>query len=158
MESGIDVGRMDRFFKLMSSVVTLVANGRRSIAKVCDALQKIVNERGFELYRFGRQKTGGYETGFAIERHLVETGLIDRCLSLEDEIVKVWRADPATYPEEFKDKGVVLWKSIRTSGDYRHVACLVWRGERVVVLWTWLEFVFYGYDPAVLASSLPLVP
>lgn len=153
MESGINVRQFDRFFKLVSSVVTLVTNGKRSITHVCDALQKIVSEKGYELYLAPGQKNGGWVKGFDLEKYLQEEKLIERAFSLEDELVKGWLANPATYPEEFGKKAIFLWKSTRTTGSDRGVAYLYWSGGRVVVRWRWLEGDWDGDNPALLASS-----
>jgi len=91
--------------------------------------------------------------GFDLEKYLEESGLIKRCLSLEDEVVKGWLANPATYPEEFKKKAVFLWKSKRTSCGDRNVACLYWRVDRVFVRWRWLGRDWFGADPTLLAGS-----
>ena len=88
-----------------------------------------------------------------LEKHLIEEKLIDRAFSLEDELVKSWLENPASYPEEFKNKAIFLWKSQRASGDFRLVAYLCWGGERVVVYWFWLGDRWSGVDPALLASS-----
>ena len=114
---------------------------------------KGVESRNFELYLHEQQKSSEGMLGYDLERHLEETGLINRTLSLESELVKGWLADPSTYPEEFKDKAVFLWKSRRDSGDGRRVACLHWCAGRVVVFWLWLGYRWYGRGPALLASS-----
>ena len=64
----------------------------------------------FELYLVPGQDAGRM-SGFDIAKHLEETGLINRAFSLEDDLIKGWIADPATYPEELKTKAVFLWKS-----------------------------------------------
>lgn len=152
MSSG---NQFERLFKLWATVAKLVVDGKRNATKVADMLQSIVDEAqpAYELYLFGKQKTGGDETGFTIEEHLTETKLIDRCFSLEDELVKDWIANPATYPEEFKGKAIVLWKSIRTTGSNREVACLYGGDDRVIVVWRWLGGRWRGNNPALLASS-----
>lgn len=121
---------------------------------LADALRKaLASASVLELYIFGKQKTGGYEIGFDLEKHLEETKLINRAFSLDDELVKGWIADPSTYPEEFKGKAIFLWKSKRASGDNRRVAYLAWGGEHVVVDWYWLGRRWDGSNPALLASS-----
>lgn len=107
----------------------------------------------FEFYLHEKQKNGGWIKGFDLENHLEETKLIDRCLSLDDELVKGWLANPSSYPEEFKGKAVFLWKSKRSSGDSRRVAFLYWRDDRVIVYWRWLGRWWSGDYPALLASS-----
>ena len=78
---------------------------------------------------------------------------VDRTMGLEDEGVKGWLADPSTYPEEFKNKAVFLWKSQRSSGDRRTIACLFWNGDRAVVDWSWFGDRLYGNSPVLLVSS-----
>ena len=104
------------------------------------------------LYVWNKQKESPYPTGFEMEQHLKDEGLLDQCLSLEDEIVKGWIAKPKTYPEEYKGVYPYLWKSMRTSGSDR-VAYLFWDGGRVVVRWYWLGDRWLGDNPALLASS-----
>lgn len=106
-----------------------------------------------ELYLWDKQKSNEYSTGFEVETHLKETGLIERCLSLEDEIVKEWIKNPKTYPEEYKKVYPYLWKSTGGRRGFRRVACLDWYDARVVVNWHWLDSWWYGSDPALLASS-----
>lgn len=115
--------------------------------------QALLPPVAFELYLHDKQKNGGWIKGFDLEKHLEETKLIDRCFSLEDELVRGWLANPSTYPEEFKGKAIFLWKSRRTSGDLRLVAYLLWNDGHVIVIWRWLEDGWYGSDPALLASS-----
>ena len=108
---------------------------------------------GFELCLAPGQENGGWMKGFDLEKHLQETKLIDRALHLDDELVKGWLANPATYPEKFKGKAIFLWKSQRTTGSDRGVAYLYWDDDRVVVDWGWLGDDWSGDDPALLASS-----
>lgn len=107
----------------------------------------------FELYLHWKQSSGDGMIGSDLEKHLEETGLVDRAFSLENEVVKGWIANPSTYPEEFKDKAVFLWKSKRASGDDRSVAYLIWDDRHVIVRWRWLEGGWHGNHPALLASS-----
>lgn len=105
----------------------------------------------FELYLHDKQKNGGRINGFDLENYLKETGLINRALSLEDELVKGWLENPRTYPEELKGKAVFLWKSTQDSDGNRGVACLCWLDGRVVVRWGWLVVDWDGSRPALLA-------
>jgi hypothetical protein len=110
-------------------------------------------KRKFCLYRFGKQKIGGKERGPDIEAHLKKTKRIKRALSLESQEAKGWIANPATYPEEFKgEAAVILWGSTRDLVDGRLVAYLLWVVDRVIVLWFWIDDVFGGSYPAVLAN------
>src|SRR3989344_1209014 len=136
MSSG---NQFERLFKLWATVTKLVIDGKRSAAKVADTLQSIVDEQlPSKLYLAPGQQNGGVMVGFDLEKHLQEEKLIERAYTLEDELVKSWLENPASYPEEFKNKAIFLWKSQRASGDYREVACLCWHGGRVVVHWRWL--------------------
>ena len=89
----------------------------------------------FELYLVPGQDAGRM-SGFDIAKHLEETGLINRAFSLEDDLIKGWIADPATYPEELKTKAVFLWKS-QQHPSYPHnkdnVFSLHWYGGPNVV-------------------------
>ena len=107
----------------------------------------------FELYLAPAQQNGGSIKGFDLEEHLKKMKLIDRTMSLEDEVVKGWLVDPTSYPKEFKGKAVFLWKSQRTSGRNRDVAYLIWLDDRVVVNWDWQGNGWFGVSPVLLASS-----
>lgn len=122
---------------------------------LADVLRKALAP-AFRLYLAPAQQNGGMIKGFNLEQHLQETKLIDRCFSLENEVVKGWLTDPSTYPEEFKGKAIFLWKSTQASGDDRSVAYLVWDGEGVVVGWDWLVDDWDSDRPALLASSSAL--
>lgn len=106
----------------------------------------------FDLYLFGRQNSGGFEVGFDIQKHLIVTGLMTRTLSLEDQVVKDWISNPGSYPKEFRDKTVVLWKSKRTSGLNLEVAGLCWSAGCVVVRWRWLGDWWRSHDPALFEN------
>ncbi len=106
----------------------------------------------FELYLHDRQKNGGGIRGYDLEAHLKETGLIDRCFSLEDEAVMGWLANPSTYPEEFKGKLVYLWKSAGGRDDDRSAPHLRWVVGRLVMRWGWLGIDWHDFEPALLAS------
>ena len=108
---------------------------------------------GYELYLSPIQRGGGSVKGFDLETHLKNEKLLDRTFSLDDEVVKGWLADPATYPEEFKGKAIFLWKSLRDSGDDRSVAYLFWDDDRVVSYWYWLVNWWSDNYPVLLASS-----
>jgi len=117
---------------------------------------KLVRPSGlkFELYFHPKQKEqGGWVGGFEFDKHLRETSRFECTRSLEDEEVKGWLENPETYPEEYRNKAIFLWKSLRDSGDVRYVAYLVWFSGRVFVRWRWLEGGWCGYDPVLLASS-----
>ena len=117
---------------------------------LADVLRKALAP-SYELYLAPGQQNGAWMKGLDLEKYLEEMRLIERCFSLDDELVKGWIADPATYPDEFKGKAIFLWKSKRLSGSRRDVACLCWDGDRVVVGWDWLELGWRGNDPALLA-------
>ena len=123
----------------------------------------------FELYL--HDSVIGYRgpvciSGHELKKHIKETGLIDRCFSLEDELVQGWIANPSTYPEELRKQAVCLWKSVRISGGYRSVPCIVyvpgrWNGEGVGNGNEWivahlnihfhqLDVMFSSFHPALL--------
>lgn len=148
--------QLERLFKLQTQVNKLVLEGKRTPKSVADALQAILVEQSaspkFELYLFGKQKTGGWERGHDIEVHLNETGLINRCLSKDDDVVQGWLANPETYPKEFKDKVVFLWKSVDIRDGLRKAPYLAWRGGRVALYWYLLDYDWRGCYPAVLVK------
>ncbi|MDO8471201.1 MAG: hypothetical protein Q7S49_01175 [bacterium] len=108
----------------------------------------------FKLYLHERQKNGEWMQGYDLEKHLEESGLINRAFSLEDELVKGWLANPSSYPEEFKGESVFLWKSKkRFAFDARNVVYLYWVGKEVIPHLYWLEYSWLGHSPALLISS-----
>jgi len=125
---------------------------RAQLAQLIITRPKVVKSN-FTLYLHNKQKNGGWIKGFDLDTYLKEEGLLNRCFSLEDEVVKGWLADSSTYPEEFKGKAVFLWRSQRASGGDRNVACLIWSDGQVIVRWDWLGDDWHGYNPVLLASS-----
>ncbi len=105
------------------------------------------------LYLHEKQKTAPWISGYDLEAHLKKTGLIDRCFSLEDDLIKGWLANPSTYPEEFKGRWVNLWKSAQGRDGGRNVPCLSWDGGKVIVHWPWLSRDWGIHGPALLASA-----
>ena len=152
-----EVSVWKRIFDLWASIVKMVQNKARSPEWLANRLQTLVNEfvpMKFEHYFHPKQKEqGGWVGGFEFDKHLRETSRFECTRSLEDEEVKGWLENPETYPEEYRNKAIFLWKSLRDSGDVRYVAYLVWFSGRVFVRWRWLEGGWCGYDPVLLASS-----
>ncbi len=70
---------------------------------------------------------------------LLERGMINRSLHKDSEIVRHWIESPSTYPQEFKNKKLVLWKSVSNEGGVPIVPCLVWRGGEVIFEDLWLN-------------------
>jgi hypothetical protein len=150
----------ERVAKLQATVGKLLIDKKRHLKDLISILQDFVDnpkwvvrsDRGakFDLYFFGKQKIGGWERGRDVEAHLYETGRIKFCLSKDDEAVKSWISHPGTYPEEFREKAIFLWKSIENLHGRRGVACLYWVDGRVVVDWLSLENYFECNRPALL--------
>ena len=84
-------------------------------------------------------------SGFRLYDYLSETGLIERCLSVGDPVVKGWCEHPETYSEQFRNfdpefdnKRVYLWKSTRHASDSLRtleIAYLRISGDKVIVEW-----------------------
>ena len=97
--------------------------------------------KGYELYVISMPRgiRRCVERDFAswVYSHLVETGRIERCFSLESDLVRGWLNDPSSYPDELKGKWVVLWGSQRGTSDDREVAILrwIWNFNEVYVDW-----------------------
>ena len=149
-----NVSELERLWKLETQVNKLILDGKRSPQKLLDTLQMMLVEKfhQLELYLHLKQRDGGWVSGFDLDQHLRDEGLYERTLSLEDTEVKGWLENPKTYPEEYKDKAVFLWKSQRDSGDCCRVAYLIWDDGRVIVGWHWLEYRWRGNYPVLLAS------
>ena len=128
----------------------------------------------FELYLHPTQRHLSIKA-IDLQKHLKETGLISRCLSVDDEVVEDWLAHPETYPREFRYKAVVLWGSIRPfSGDvflldtreWEEVAYLSWdsastNDERPGVLriyWSKFTTQMHNDSPALLRQSCQVKP
>lgn len=156
MSNGIE---LERLWKLETQVNKLILDGKRSPQRLLEVLQSMLEEkfRKLELWLHDRQKKDGWIKGFDLDRYIRETpGLYERTLSLEDPEVKQWLEYPETYPEEYKDKAVFLWKSQQASGGSRCVAFLIWYDGRVAVDWKGLGDRWRGNNPVLLASPLDL--
>jgi cell division protein FtsB len=86
---------------------------------------------GYTFYSHERVRNEYGGTGFAgdVENHLRSHGMIRRCLSLDNQIVKDWLENPATYPVELRGRVVLLWKSVGNPivpGHTNRVASLHW--------------------------------
>lgn len=150
----------ERWAKLTAMVGKLVLDGHRSPSYVADILQRIVDNpqpvvapQRFELYLAPSQKKEDmWVKGFDLEKHLNDEGLIGRAVSLDDPQVKSWLANPETYPWEYKDKAIYLWKSIEDRSNLRSVACLNWRVGLVVVHFDLLVDEWNADSPALLRA------
>jgi len=76
--------------------------------------------------------------GSVIMEILLEMGKINRSLHRDSEIVKHWIVSPPTYPQEFRSKKLVLWKTASNEGGVPFVTCLVWKDGRVAFEDVWL--------------------
>ncbi len=106
----------------------------------------------YNLYRHEHQHDGSIR-GYELEAHLKETGLTNRALSLESELIMGWITDPSTYPEELKGMYPLLWGSAQGHDDDRLVPYLDWSDGEAIVRWHWLDNDFYQHNPALLAST-----
>ena len=73
----------------------------------------------------------GLVDGPVFEAHLKETGLIERSLTLDSEIVKEWLANPIKYPRDFVQKDIhpTLWGSSKVVGEVRKIPILIYADE-----------------------------
>jgi len=128
------------------------------------ALAKILHEAimpnyDYDLYLAPEQLCGGWINGLDLEKHLKESGLIDRTLSLDDQLVQNWIKSPSTFPKELKGKKLILWKSQDSTYSKELarkiplVAYLFWYCGRVLVDSWWLENPLSGKDPVLLSRS-----
>ena len=109
---------------------------------------------GIELYYEDHQKRDEVIYGGTIDEHLDKTGLINRCLGLDDEVVKGWISNPSTYPEEYREYLIcLLWKSRGVRGGLIKIPGLVWRGDDLVVEWRWTGMQYGTATPILLRSS-----
>lgn len=102
-------------------------------------MQEIVFEGSVYGYQHDDQKIRGLVVrGFAIHKHLKDSGIIEDCLSLED--ASVWIENSNLYPEDFKKKRIFLWKSVhadKVTGLFV-VPCLEWWRGKVEITYVWL--------------------
>lgn len=89
---------------------------------------------------------------FQLEKHLESEDLLVRAYSLEDDLIKGWLANPATYPDEFVHSAVILWGSEKFSGPDRRVACLRWNLTKVAVVWWRLSRISHRDSPSLLKT------
>ncbi len=148
------VNQFERLFKLWATVAKLVLDGKRSAQKVADALQSIVNEaHGFSMLYFHSKQMGKVEgdwiSGTDLNRHLLRQGLYSRTLSLEDERVQEWIANPSAYPEEYRGKVVCLWKSQKDG----HVTVLMWFNGQLYVDSLWIGGKWNYLSPVLLTND-----
>ena len=122
-----------------------------------DFLRGLNQEEGSSvtLYLHPVQKPGGFIEGHDLKKHLEETGIIERCLSLEDKEVKEWLAHPETYPHKFKSKSINLWKNVQSRHNDLCVAYLFWAddNDKVFVEWHWLGLNFHRAHPAAVRTQ-----
>ena len=94
----------------------------------------------------------GWIWALDVEKNLEGTGLINRALGLNDQMVLGWIADPSTYPSVLRKKSVVLWKSRMLTKHYRFIPHLIWSNEVVLVSWARLDLSILGPDNPALLS------
>ncbi len=148
----------ERIVKLFTQVMTLVMAGKRDANKVANALQAILVESAqkFELYLVPGQEVDKALSGLDVERHLIETGRIKRAVSRDDPQVKMWLANPETYPEEYWGKQVFLWSSVEEEKDgsgVRGVAYLRGAGGMIYLTREWIEISWHSDGPALLRAE-----
>jgi hypothetical protein len=146
---------IERLWKLEAKVNMMVLDGKRDAEEVADALQAILEHSvsKFKLYRHGDQGFSREILAADREKHLEETGRIDRCVSLDDEQVKEWLAYPSTYPEKFKLGSIFLWNSQRDIAGQHYVASLIWNNEQVAIEWRLLMEYMNSGDMTLLRNS-----
>jgi len=107
-----------------------------------------------DLYLHPEQLNKGGMSGLDLKRHLEKTGLINRCLSLQDDVVSGWIINPSSYPKEFGGEMVHLWKSQRTVRDWHEVAYIRAGGVGggVFSYWSIIGPSMDSSSPALLAS------
>lgn len=102
-----------------------------------------------ELYLFGKQNSGGFETGHAVHDHLKETDSLKNCLGLHDAL-EIQKKGIKVFRKLFGDRAVFCWKSVVRDHDGRlGVPYVCDDGSKVVVFWRWLG---YGWDGIGLAA------
>lgn len=100
-------------------------------------------------YLFGKQKTNGYETGHAIQKHLEDEDLLKTCLNLQD-LIAIQAKGIDFFRAHFKGKAVFAWKSVvrNRDGDL-YAPCLIEFDGRVGLGWRWLDDLCHENDPAL---------
>jgi hypothetical protein len=108
-----------------------------------------------DQYLYGKQKTGGYETGNAIYKHLKDTSALVDCYGLADLLAIQAKCNKpggiAVFRALFKGKAVFGWKSVvEGQGGSLRVPGLVEDDGGVVLRWLWLDDdYFHSRNPAL---------
>lgn len=106
-----------------------------------------------DSYLFGKQQTGGVETGNRIYKHLKSENLLGSCLNLQDARA-IQEMDIEAFRMHIKGKAVFFWKSVvRGRGSTLSVPYLCERGGQVRLLWLWLGHDCRHSDPALRFAS-----
>ena len=100
-------------------------------------------------YLFGKQLSGGYETGHAIHEHLLSDGLLASCVNLQD-LVAIKSLGIKLFRKHFKGKALFAWKSVVSDHDGGlRVPCLVGYARYAMLGCYLLETGWNEYRPAL---------
>lgn len=95
------------------------------------------------LYRHFLQENGTGIRGLDLRSHFLALGRLNRCVRLEDDEVEDWIFNPVSYPEELKNKKVLLLTS-NSIGTLDCATSLEWQGGKVGKVPAWLQNIFNG--------------
>lgn len=99
------------------------------------------------------QKGGTWVKGQVIYEYLKEKKMLESCLGLTD-LLAIEAKGIEFFRQHFADKVVFGWKSVvRDRIDNLHAPYLYEYGDKVVLIWDWLENDWCGDSPALLFAS-----
>ena len=96
---------------------------------------------------------GGSVVGNTIHKHLQKGDALPTCLNLQDGLA-IQAKGIAVFRKLFADKAVFLWGSVVQYRDGRLLVPFLYEdGDRVVVLWFWLDYCWLSNEPALRFSK-----
>lgn len=109
------------------------------------------NLKDIELYYHPKQKNGWIQ-GNDLYQHLKDEDILKDCLTLQD-LEDIQKLGIKEFNKYFKNKYVFGWNSVQNQFGYLLVPYLCENGDRVVVVWGWLDDSFFSSDPALRFSK-----
>lgn len=104
-----------------------------------DALEQVL---------IGNQKTGGYETGRTIYKHLQDNDMLRNYLNLQD-LRAIQKFGIRTFRKHFNGKAIFAWKSVvRSRNGSLYVPFLIENDGWARLYWRWLNYQWLEHSPA----------
>jgi len=151
-----NVNEFERLFKLWATVGKLILDGKRSVATVSEALQKIVEGVGDTVWRLHSPRPDQYLPdyfGTDLDKDLLYSTVHNMTMGPEDTVVFEWIMNPSTYPFELRENSVFLWKAQRVVNKKKEVCYMDYDKRCVVLKWRPLCARFGPKDLVLLKNS-----